>query len=152
MRSGIFLSAASATRAHRDGMKVSVISESRDVGARNLPVVDVHAAPFGAALERRHRLAGIEDAVGIERRLHSVERGELRSAELHAHLLELLDADAVLAGDRAAHLDAELEDAAAELLALLQVAGFRRVVEDARMDVAVARVEDVAHGEAVLGR
>ena len=73
-------------------------------------------------------------------------------AELHAHLAQLLDAHAVLAGDRAADLDADLEDAAAELLRALELAGLARVVEDARMDVAVARVEDVRDHHAVLLR
>src|SRR3954471_5909986 len=122
MRSATFFSAASATRAHRDGMKLSLISESRDVGVRHAPVVDVHATPFGATLERRHRLAGVEDAARVERGLHVVERRELGRAELHAHLPQFLDAHAVLAGDGAAHLHAELEDAAAEFLAALEVA------------------------------
>ena len=56
---------------------------------------------------------------------------------------QLLDADAVLAGHRAADLDAELEDAVAELDRLLRLAGLVRVEEDQRMQVAVAGVEHV---------
>src|SRR5437868_15273701 len=86
-------------------------SEPRDLGARHASLAHVHAAPLGAAVERGHRLAGIEDAGRIECALHVVEGGDLRRPELHAHLPQLLHADAVLARDRAAHLDAELEDA-----------------------------------------
>src|SRR5260370_40167054 len=118
---------------------------------RPAPAVHVHAAPFGAALERGDRLPRIEHARGIERPLHVVEGAELGRAELHAHLAQLLDADAVLARDGAADLDAQLEDAPAHFLAPLQLPGLVGVVEDAWMDVAVARVEDVAAGEAVLG-
>src|SRR5688572_33054179 len=101
--------------------------------------MDVHAAPLGAALERGHGLPGIEDARRVERRLHRVERGDLGRAELQAHLPELLDPHAVLAGDRAAHFHAALEYSRAQLLAALELARLVRVVEDARMDVAVAR-------------
>ena len=99
-----------------------VAHQKRGMSGARHPALHVRAAPFGAALERRHRLAGIEDAVGIEGALHVVEGGELGRAELHAHLPQLLDAHAVLAGDRAAHLDAKLEDAPAELLAALKLA------------------------------
>src|SRR5690349_16637834 len=139
-------------RSCRSAMKVSDTSEPRDVGARDLAAAHVHAAPFRAAVDGGHGLARIEDAVGIERALHVVESRDLGTAELLAHLPQLLDSHAVLAGDRPAHLDAELEDASAEFLALLEVARHARVVEDARVDVAVARVEDVAPREAVVAR
>src|SRR3979490_84692 len=64
----------------------------------------------GAARERRHRLAGIEQATRIEGALHREERLQLVGAELQAHLVDLLDADPMLAGNGAAHLDAFLHD------------------------------------------
>src|SRR5258707_949600 len=97
--------------------------------------MDMHPAPLGAALERGHRLPGIQDAARIEGALHVVERGELGSAELHAHLPQLLDAHAVLAGDRAADFDALLEDPPSQFLAALELSGLAGIVEDARMDV-----------------
>src|SRR6185312_16220094 len=127
MRSGAFRAAWSRTRSQASAMKVSLTSEPRDVGARHAPVAHVHAAPLGAAPERGHRLAGIEDAGRVEGALHGVEGFDLGRAELHAHLAQLLDAHAVLAGDRAAHLHAALEDPPAQFLGVLQVAGAIRV-------------------------
>src|SRR4051812_26310558 len=118
---------------------------------RDAPAVHVGAAPLRAALERRHSLAGVEDAVGVERALHVMECGDLRRAKLHAHLAKLLDAHAVLARDGDADFDAALEDATTEFLAALELTGRVGIVEDARMDVAVARVEYVADGEPVFG-
>src|SRR5258708_9485042 len=155
MRNAALRAAWSRTRSHSWAMKGSVIagssSEARNIGARDAARAHVRTAPLGAALERRHRLAGVEDAVRIERALHVMERGELGRAELHAHLAQLLDAHAVLAGDRAAHFHAALEDAPAQLLGALDLSRPVGVVEDARVDVAVACVEHVAHREAVLG-
>ena len=90
------------------------------------------ARPSGSktARRRRHR----EQVVGREQQ---------------RHLRDLLDADAVLAGDAAAERDARLEDLAAggeDALDLVRVA---LVEEDDRVDVAVAGVEDVADAQAV---
>src|SRR5690349_5432097 len=103
MRSGALRAAWSRTRSQRSAMKGSATSEPGDVGTRHLPAVDVHAAPLGAALERGHGLARVQDAGRIEGALHRVEGLDLGRAELHAHLAKLLDPDAVLAGDGAAH-------------------------------------------------
>src|SRR5512141_18860 len=119
---------------------------------RQLAVVDVHLAELSAAVERRYALAGIEQRLRIERGLHSEEALELAGAELHAHLRQLLDADAVLAGDRAADLDAELQDRGAERLGALGLALGDRVEQDQGMQVAVARVEHVRAAKAVLAR
>src|SRR4051812_12893684 len=110
MRSRSLRVAAWRMRSHRVGMKsLSMASEARNVGARHASRTHVHAAPLRAPLERRHSLAGVEDAVRIEGALHVVEGGDLGRAELNAHLPQLLDAHAMLAGDRAADFDAQLE-------------------------------------------
>ena len=57
----------------------------------------------------------------------------------------------MLAGDRAADLGADLQDLAAGGDHPRLLAGHARIVEDVRVEVAVARVEDVADAEAVLG-
>ena len=80
--------------------------------------------------------------------MHGVE---VVVGEEQRHQVALFQADAVLAGDGAAHFDAELHhfvgggDDAGELL---RVAG---VKEDGGVEVAVAGVEDVADLEAVAG-
>src|SRR3546814_10551746 len=55
----------------------------------------------------------------------------------------------MLAGQHAADLDAELQDVGAEVLRLLQLARLVGVVEDERMQVAVAGVKDVGDAQAV---
>ena len=72
--------------------------------------------------QRRHGLARIEQAVRHRTRASRAWKARSSSgAELHAHLVDLLDADAVLAGDGAADLDAQLQDFGGELLGALQL-------------------------------
>ena len=59
------------------------------------------------------------------------------------HQLALLDADAVLAGEAAADFDAEAQNVFACLLGFALLVRIVDVVEDQRMHVAVAGVEDV---------
>src|SRR6185369_17944142 len=87
---------------------IAVALEPRQLGKREQAALDVHAAVLGAAHERRDDLAGVEPAAGIERALDRFHLRALGGRELHAHRRQLLDADAVLAGDGAAHRDAEL--------------------------------------------
>src|SRR5678816_355300 len=79
------------------------ISEPRQLGKREQAALDVHAAVLGAARERRDHLPGIELAGRIEGALEAFHLRPLGGRELDAHRRQLLDADAVLAGDRAAH-------------------------------------------------
>ena len=67
---------------------------------------------------------------------------------MQRHRAGLVGADAVLAGDRAAGVDAGLEDLLGEQLRALRLARDARVVEHERMEVAVAGVEDVADAQA----
>ena len=103
-------------------------------------------------MQRGHHLAGVEEALGIECRLERVELGQLGGPELAAHLVDLLDPHAVLARDRAPHLDAELEEVRREGLGALELARRIGVVEDQRMQVAVARVKHVGAAQPVLFR
>ena len=79
-----------------------------------------------------HQLHGVEVVLGVHPR----------------HVRRLVDADAVLAGDRAAVLDAQVEDRAADLLGGLAGALDRVVEEHQRVQVAVAGVEDVGDPDA----
>ena len=72
-------------------------------------------------------------------------------AEHDAHEVALLDADPMLAGQNAAHPDAEAQDFGAEFLGFFQFARRIGVIEDQRMQVAVAGVKYVGDGQAVLG-
>src|SRR5688500_7357768 len=98
---------------------MSCMSETGEVGKRLLAGVHVHAPEFGAAMQARHRLARVQQTVLVEGALHRVENLELRSAELHAHVIDFLDADTVLAGDRSPDCYGELEDLGTESLGAL---------------------------------
>src|SRR3569623_1840176 len=63
---------------------------------------------------------------------------QLRGPKLYAHLIDLLHADAVLAGDGAAHRHAQFEYLAAEFLSAPQLARLVGIVQDQRMEIAVA--------------
>src|SRR5215212_4343478 len=118
-------------------------SEARQVGKPDLPAVDVHAPEFGAAVELREHLAGVEQPARVEGALDPLLLGEVGLVEHLAHQVALLDPDAVLARQHAADLDAELEDVGAERLRAVQLAQLVGVVEDERVQVAVAGVEHV---------
>src|ERR1039458_4284712 len=59
-------------------------------------------------------LAGVGDAQRVERGAQAHHAVDLVRVEHHGQIVELLDADAVLAGDGAAHLNAQLQDAASQ--------------------------------------
>src|SRR5213079_1628983 len=65
--------------------------------------------------------------------------------------VDLLQADAVLAGDRAADLRADPHDRATCRHHACLLARLARIVEDVRVEVAVAGVEDVPDAQAVSG-
>ena len=82
----------------------------------------VHRAELRAAVQRRHGLAGVEQALRVEGPLEGVELLEFRGAELLAHGVDFFHADAVLAGDGAACLDAAPQDQRTQLLGLFEFA------------------------------
>src|SRR5439155_16945874 len=128
------------------------LSESRNIRMREIALMDVQLAELGAAMQRGHALAGVEQRVRIEGRLDREEALELAGTELDAHPGQLFDTDAVLAGDRASNFDAKLEDRRAECLGARDLAFRVRVVEDERMQVAVAGVEHVGAAQSELHR
>src|SRR6185436_20391880 len=104
---------------------------------------------LGLAAVEREDLGRVQEPLGVEHRLDAHLQGEVDRGELHPHQVALLDADAVLAGEAAADVDAQLEDLGACFLGPLGLTLVVGVVEDERMQVAVAGVEDVGHPEAV---
>src|SRR5207244_3087363 len=71
----------------------------------------VGARPFGAQPRTREDFRRVRQPLGIEGAPHALHGVEVGLGEHHGHEGFLLFADAVLAGDRAAGLDAQLEDA-----------------------------------------
>ena len=102
-----------------------------------------HAACGKAGLPASGKtLAGFSSQSGSKAPL-SAASGRARRGELHRHQVPLLDADAVLAGQAAADLDAELQDVGAERLRLVEAAGIVGVEHDQWVQVAVAGMEDI---------
>ena len=110
----------------------------------------MHAPELGAAAELRENLPGIEQAFRIEGALEALLLVDVDLGEHRAHEVALLDADAVLAGQDPADLHAEPQDVGAERFRLVQLARLVGVVEDERMQVAVAGVEDVGAAQSVF--
>ncbi len=90
----------------------------------------VLAAELRAAAQRRKYLAGVEAHLGIERVLDAVLHFQVRGAELVRHQIALLDADAVLAREHAADVDAELQYRLTESFRAVELARHVRIVED----------------------
>src|SRR5260370_24966803 len=82
-------------------------SEPRKFGERELAAMDMHAAKFGAAMQGRKYLAGIEQALRVEGAFQPLLLVEIDLAEHLRHQVALLDADAMLAGEDAAEFDAD---------------------------------------------
>ena len=93
-------------------------------------------------------LAGIEQAFRVEGALHPLLLLQVVLAEHLAHQVALFHADAVLAGQHAADPHAGAQNVGAERLRLLQVARSVGIVEDQRMQIAVAGVKDVGSSAA----
>src|SRR6266850_2317631 len=110
-----------------------------------------HGPRLDARLAGGEHLAGIAEATGIERGLEALHQREVGRREDERHEVGLLEADAVLARDRAADLRAHLHDLGAGGDDTRLLTGLARVVEDVRVQVAVARVEHVADAQAVRG-
>ena len=110
----------------------------------------VHAAQFGAPVQGGVDLAGVQQMAGVEGALDPLLLLQVVLGEHGVHQVALLDADAVLAGEHPADLDAHAQDIGAHLFHLLQFPRLVGVVQDQRVQVAVPGVEYVGDAEAVL--
>ena len=87
--------------------------------------------------------AAIGNFLGVDgpaQRLHNIE---LFFAEHRRHIIALLHADAVLASDRAAQRYTKRQDLARQLLGFVQRARLAPVIQNQRVQVAVAGMKDV---------
>src|SRR5581483_4460130 len=110
----------------------------------------VRAGHLAAEARRRQQLPRVAEPDRVERAAQPLHRLEVVGAEEERHRADLVDADSVLAGQRAAGLDTGLEDRLRQLPGALRLALDARVVEDERVQVAVAGVEDVPDAQPVL--
>src|SRR5690606_17483827 len=104
----------------------------------------VLAGPLAAQPRRGQDLAGVAQPARVPRAADAAHDLQVVDAEHLRHRARLVRPDAVLARERPAQLHAQLRDLAGELLGALGLAR-GRVVEHERVEVAVARVEDVGH-------
>src|SRR6185295_9376959 len=121
-----------------DGKMGELHLKPRQIRKRELAAVHVHAAEFGAAVQRRKHFSGVEQPLRVEGAFQPLLLVEIDFGKHLRHQVALLDADAVLAGQHAAEFDAGAQDIGAERLRPLHLAGLVGVVEDQRMQIAVA--------------
>src|SRR5258708_34658849 len=127
-------------------------SKPREVGESELAAMYVHAAEFGAAMQGWKHLAGIEQALRVEGAFQPLLLVEIDLAEHLRHQVALLDADAVFAGEDAAKFDADPKDVRAEGLCPLHLAGLVGIVQDQRMQIAVAGMKHIGDAQIILFR
>ena len=122
------------------------------MGKRRMAAMHMHAACLHATRRGRHGLAWIQQVMRVERGFQGMKGGEFGGRELGAHAVELLHADPMLAADRSAMRKAEPQYVGAQGLDLPELALDRGVVQDEGMEVAIARMEHIGHGQAVAAR
>src|SRR5439155_406211 len=134
-------SAASCTLAISETLgKACLLERVGAVGPRHLA-----AEPW-----RREHLARVREPVRVERATQPRHRLEVLRPEEERHRANLVEPDPVLAGDRAAGIDARLEDRLGERRRPPALALHALVVEDERRQVPVAPVEDARDAQPVL--
>ena len=104
--------------------------KAREIGELGFSLVHMHAAIFGAAMQTRDSLAGIQQTFLIERGFDAVKAFALVVGKLRAHLVDFFDADTVFAGDGAADFDAQFQNIRREFFGLFQIAFFGAIEQN----------------------
>src|SRR5262249_25169133 len=107
---------------------------------------------FAAHVAFWEELLGVEGAARIEGVLESGHRGEVFAGEDEGQVVAFFGADAVLAGEGAADLDAIGQDLLAGAEDPFDVAFAVAVEEHERVEIAVAGVENVGDAEVEVAR
>ena len=102
-----------------------------------------------ALASRLALLAGVQQVLRVEGLLHPQVQVVAGRSELVLELAALQPADAVLAGDRAAEAQRELEQLVARVVGALFLVEVLRREEERRVDVAVAGVTERERGDVV---
>src|SRR3954453_18977862 len=123
--------------------------ESGNIGECQFAAMHMYASEFGAAVQGRKDLAGIEQALGVESAFQPLLLVEIDFSEHFPHQVTLLDTDAVLTCQHAAKLHAAAKDIGAKGFGPLHLAGLVSVIEDERMQIAVAGMEDVRDAQTI---
>src|SRR5580698_5234814 len=117
-----------------------------------VPAREWRLPDFKAPSARRQHFPRIQPLLGIEKNLETSDVVERILREKLAHEFILLHADAMLSRDRAAGVDAIFQNLLARGFGALEFARHVVVEEDDRVQVAIARVENIADLEVVLFR
>ena len=107
-------------------------------------------AGFAAAFAEREDFSGVQRAFWIEGVVDAAHEVEVCVGEKERHEFALFHADAVLAGEAAADFDAITDDFSGGFQSALELLVVAKIVENDRVEIAVAGVEDVANAEAEL--
>src|SRR5262245_21880347 len=107
--------------------------------------------PLATGGVRGQELARIHDAARVEDPPEPVHEVQVGVRVLERKVLRLVQRDPVLAGHRATHGNARAQELLVRRLRALELIGYAIVVEDERVEVAIARVEDVRDLDAVTG-
>src|SRR5688572_16047982 len=118
------------------------------LGAVMLPRRLWCAVPLATAVHR-HDLPRVRATLGVEHLAEAAHGGERLVREDQPHVVEFVEPDAMLSGDRAAGRHAGRYDLPHRLVNPGAFVRIVRVIADVRMEVAVARVKHVAYGNAL---
>jgi hypothetical protein len=92
----------------------------------------------------------VEEFLGVEGAFEPLLLRQIGLGELVPHQIPLLDANAVLAAQHSAKIDAGLENVRSEGFSFLEITRLGRIEQNHRVEVSVTRVEAVRIIEPVL--
>src|SRR6185369_9176497 len=110
-------------------------------------MLSVRSRHFAAQPRCGKDLAGIAEAIRIECASQALHGVEIVLTEHLRHVRFLVSTHAVLAGDGSSSVDTVLKDFSSNRFGMFCLAGDRFVVADERVQIAVARVKDIADGQ-----
>ena len=114
--------------------------------------MDMHPPHLGAAMKFGEYLAGIQQALGVEGAFELLLAFQVGRAELIFHQVALLHAHPMLPGQNAADIDAKAQYIRPERLGAFGFAVAVGVIEDQRVQIAVAGMEDIDHAQPMHAR
>src|SRR5689334_21684459 len=107
-------------------------SEARQVCEWQAAALDVHVSLFDAGGQSGKNLSRIEQTICIKSAFETLLLSEIFFSKHRRHQFALLQADAMFAGQDAAHFDAESEDGGAEGFGTGELVVLHHVEDDER--------------------
>src|SRR5262249_1265616 len=154
-RSKEAMASRSAPERVRDDASSTILAGRRTssgVASRGMSGSDLLARrEIGAALRAGEELVGIAAGMRIKYSAQLTHGLEGVARELFFHEIDLLDADTVFTGDAATQFDAFFEDFVSGSDGLADLLRMSFIVENQRMNIAVACVKYIRNTEPVFG-